>query len=174
MQREGPSPDTNLLLHAIILGICGGIIYVVGLPWGGIVVAFPVAWVISRWIVMLIGKVKRRAEEDATADWNGRYFEYESRQVRIYWDSEAVWIVADDVFIHLGEHPDAVARKKIQIRLGADHFAKIPDVGLDGFTGEGLLRYLGKSQRSEFHRLKLWFEREALPNIHNRQELGLR
>jgi len=169
MPRERPSPDTNLLLHAVILGISGGIVYVVRMPWG-MVVAFPVAWVISRWIVMLIGKIKRRAEEDATGDWNGRYFEYEGRQVRIYWDRESIWIVADDVFVHLGERPDAVARKKTQIRLGADHFAKIPDVHLDGFSEDGLLRYLGKNQRSEFHRLKLWFEREVFPNIHKRLE----
>jgi len=40
----------------------------------------------------------RWQHDSAWAEWNGAYYEFDGRQVRVLMEGDSIWIVADDVF----------------------------------------------------------------------------
>jgi hypothetical protein len=162
MNIDPRDPNSDWRLHAVLIGFGALVVWKGGVF--GLIAVPAFAWVASRWIVLLVGWIKSRAERDATNEWHGRYFAHDGIQMRVYWDEQRLWIVADDVFLQLGIGADAVERGKIAIHSGGG-LAQIPGCGHDGFSETGVLHFLGKRREPTAHKLKLWIERSLIPNI---------
>jgi hypothetical protein len=165
---SAPGPDADLRLHLALLALAVAVMLLLGLPMG--LVAVPlIAWVLSRWTVNGFSWLARRGEADALHDWNGRYFAFDDRQVRIHWDDRNIWVVADDVFSLLAMDPDATERRKIAIRLGVRKLLQPPGLKDECFSEEGLAKFLASlRRRNDAARIQAWFERQVFPMIRRR------
>jgi hypothetical protein len=119
----------------------------------------------ARYLVDLLPSIKRKAERDALEVWNGRYYAFDNRQLRLYLVDGVIWVPAVDVAALLDPKPDA---RELRY-LGADH-GLIPGQKHTGYTEAGLLRLLTtrSATRRATHdtiRFKHWLEKEAFPNL---------
>lgn len=124
-------------------------------------------WAIAfaRFLVELLPFVKRKAERDAMEKWNGRYYAYGNRQLRLFLVDDVIWIAAADVAPLLDPPPDAR-----ELRVLAADYGDVPGQKHKGYTEAGLLRLLTTrtATRRATHdaiRFKLWLEKEAFPNL---------
>ena len=161
-------PNTDFRLHAFVLGAA-----LLNLVFGFPFLSIPLfAWVAARWIVMGFGALKRHAEERALAEWNGRYFAYDDKQVRVHWDDSATWIEAEDIFRIIGRKPDPTTRERIRLRIGSERFCVPEAVGRECFSGDGVLDYLAAFEEDEPRKLRRWLEREVFANLASLRERG--
>lgn len=126
------------------------------------------AWSLAPYLVEIVPALRRRAMHDALAPWNGRYYAYDNRQIRLYLIDDMIWVPARDVATLVQPPPDA---RELRI-LGAD-YGTIPGQQMHGYTDAGLLRLLTTrtSNRMAPHalmRFKNWLEKEAFPNLRRR------
>jgi len=124
-------------------------------------------WFVSfaKYLVEFLPSIKHKAERDAMEVWNGRYYAFDNRQVRLFLVDGVIWVPTADVAALLDPPPD---ERELRY-LGADH-GPIPGQKLKGYTEAGLLRLLTtrSSSRRATHdtiRFKHWLEKEAFPNL---------
>jgi len=86
----------------------------------------------------------RMLREAGWQEWNGRYYEFDGRQVRILFDGEAVWFAAADVFDALGTEPDARDPERVRHIVGRDGLRQAPDSSLLCFSEKGLAAWLDR------------------------------
>lgn len=159
-------PNTDLRLHVVLLAVAGANAWF-GVPFLSIPLA---AWVAARWIVMGVSFLKHRAEVRAVQAWQGRYFAFDGRQVRLHWDEAAVWIEAEDLFHAANRRPDAKTLGRIRRRIGEADFCVPPDLNKPCFSAEGALNYLAGLDDEVAHKLRRWLTREVLPNLDRLRE----
>jgi len=119
----------------------------------------------ARHLLELLPFVKRKAERDAMEKWNGRYYAFGDRQLRLFLVDDVIWIPAADVAPLLDPPPDAR-----ELRVLAADYGNVPGQKHKGYTEAGLLRLLTTrtATRRATHdaiRFKLWLEKEAFPNV---------
>jgi hypothetical protein len=125
-------------------------------------------WVktLAPYVVELLPAIRRQAISDVWEPWNGRYYAFDNRQIRLYLIEGIIWVPARDVLTLVLPQP---AARELRI-LGAE-YGQIPgQPKLQGYTEAGLLRLLTTraSVRQPPHdlvRFKHWLEKEAFPNI---------
>ncbi len=116
-------------------------------------------------IIDIIPAIRRAARRHVHEKWNGRYYTYDGRQVRLCLVDGAVWIVEADVRAILS--PAVTLREQ---RLMGGAFAPIPGTGLRGYSEQGLLRLIDvrlirRGGEADMKKFLAWLQREALPNI---------
>lgn len=160
-------PNTNLRFHAFLLGVAGLNAY-----FGNFLMSVPlIAWVLARWILMGASRFKEHAEEAAIGDWNGRYYAFDGRQVRLHWDAATIWVDVEDLMRVVGRQADQATLGRIRLRIGeAD--CRVP-VGLDRlcFTDRGAVAYLEGLSDMAAQKVNRWLTREVLPNIVRSREM---
>lgn len=117
-------------------------------------------------VVELLPALRRKAIADAWEPWNGRYYAFDNRQIRLYLIDGTIWVPARDVLTMVLPPPES---RELRI-LGADYGPIPGQAKLQGYTEAGLLRLLAtrSSARMPAHdllRFKTWLENEAFPNI---------
>lgn len=158
---EPSNPNTNLKLHFVLIGVA-----VINIVYGVWFISVPLlAWVLARWVIMGVAALKDSAAARAIGDWNGRYFAYDDRQIRIYWDDRSTWVVAEDVFRAIDRLPDEKTRQRIAVRLGAASFCTPESIGKACFSRQGVRDYLAGLDGEGPMRLGRWFEREVFANL---------
>lgn len=167
----GFDPDTNLKLHGAVL-LLAGINATYGLGIARLLSLPAIAWVLARWVFMFLSWLKHRAYENALSEWNGRYFEHEGQQVRIYWDDTETWIACADVFRLLGRSPDTIERKKITVRVGAGHLKDDDGLETACFSSQGVMKYLASLKEEETRAFRRWLERQVFPIVQRHRETG--
>lgn len=125
------------------------------------------AWlrVLAPYLLDILPAIRRKAVRDALEPWNGRYYAFENRQIRLYLIDDIIWVPVRDVAALVLPQP---APRELRI-LGAGH-GTIPGLKLQGYTEAGLLRLLGtrnsgRSAERDLVRFKLWLETDAFPNL---------
>lgn len=122
-------------------------------------------WALAPCLIQIVPALRRRALHDAWEPWNGRYYAYDGRQIRLYLVDGTIWVPVRDVATLFKPQPDA---RELRI-LGGD-YGTIPGQKLQGYTEAGLLRMLttrGSNRMADYGlvRFRNWLEREAFPNI---------
>lgn len=164
--QEMSNPNTNLKLHLGLVAFALLAMYL-----GGWFVAVPLlAWVAARWVIMLVSALKRRTAEQALADWQGRYFAFDDRQIRILAEDDALWVVAEDVFKALDRPSDAKSRQRVALRLDGARFCQPAAIGRDCFSRAGVIDYLGGLAGETPMKMRRWFEREVFPSFDRQRE----
>ncbi|MBS1143223.1 MAG: hypothetical protein H6R14_629 [Proteobacteria bacterium] len=154
-------PNSNLRFHAFLLGVAALNAY-----FGNFLMSVPlIAWVLARWILMGASRLKHHAEEAALGDWNGRYFAFDGRQVRVHWDATAIWVDVEDLMRAAGRQPDQATLGRIRLRIGAAD-CQVPS-GTDRlcFSDQGAVAYLDGLSDMAAQKVHRWLTREVLPNI---------
>jgi hypothetical protein len=123
------------------------------------------AWSLAPWAVEIFPAIRRRAMHDAWEPWNGRYYAFDNRQIRLFLIEDVIWVPVKDVALFVKPQPEA---RELRL-LGAD-YGTIPGQKQPGYTEAGLLRLLStrSSRRMAAHeliRFKHWLQSEAFPNI---------
>lgn len=115
--------------------------------------------------VGMLAWIKRRAHESVHAQWSGRYYTFDERQVRFYLVNDTVWTATADVARILEPPPD---ERELRL-LGAEH-ACIPGSDVMACSETGLMRLLDARtahRRASYHmiRFRNWLETQAIPNV---------
>lgn len=94
--------------------------------------------------------------------WNGRYFEFDGRQMRVLLDENDIHVVADDVFAALDLRGGARAADRVRLAAGRDGLRSLPPLRELVFTERGLTAWLERRTDEKAVRFGRWFEREVV------------
>jgi hypothetical protein len=94
--------------------------------------------------------------------WNGRWYEFDGRQIRVFEQPEHSWIAAEDVFACLGEVADDVTLARYESRYGQLGFRPPPGEKLVCFSEAALRRYLSMRSDQRSREFSRWLERDVL------------
>ena len=151
---------------AIVLPIVGfaffGLLGFVGIIASGLLLARP--------IVELGPYLFRRIHGHALQEWEGKFYRYGTRHIRLYFDAaDRPWFVADDVLAVIGqEHSPTLSR-----RYDDTEYGEIPNTELPGFSRAGVVKLLTASSHPEARKFLVWIERNIFSQLDRRKELGL-
>lgn len=89
--------------------------------------------------------------------WDGRYYEFDGRQVRVVTIGETLWFAEPDVVAILGGTPEALRSK-----VGRNEYGPLGEGRLMGFPEQALRRLLNGDASPQALRFRLWMEREVI------------
>lgn len=123
------------------------------------------AWTASRFVIELLQETRRSAHASVLAQWSGRYYTFDERQVRFYLVNQSVWTSSDDLARILEPPPG-----ERELRLLGEHHAAIPGANVMACSEAGLSRLLEArtgARNASYHmvRFRNWIETQALPNV---------
>jgi len=160
------------ILWAITLGIAGVLLWrapTEQLPVIVLVGALLLPWLLwrgGRWLWQLI----RDAPHEA---WNGRYFEFDGRQVRVLVDDDdTLWICAADVFDVLGLTGDTRRSTRVRLSAGRDGLRAAPGSRLLCFTERGLQAWLERRTEARVAVFSRWLNKQVLGPHHKRRTIA--
>lgn len=104
------------------------------------------------------------------AAWDGRYFAFDDRQIRVLFDDEAIWVVAVDVFEVLGTPADARMPERVRQIVGRDGLQSAPDSTLLAFSEKGLAAWLDRRTERRALQFARWFQHEVVAPYRRRRE----
>lgn len=107
-------------------------------------------------------------------DWNGGYFEFDGRHVRVLVDeSHALWVCAADVFDALGIEGRGRVPARVRLDAGRDGLHQLPGERLLWFSERGLLAWLARRRGGRSSDFARWLESEVLgPQRRRRLTIG--
>jgi hypothetical protein len=111
--------------------------------------------------------------EGAWSDWQGDYFEFDGRQIRILFAGDAVWFVAADVFDALGITGHQRNPERVRQVAGRDGLAVPPSGRLLAFSEVGLRAWLDRRTDLTAHKFRLWVDKQVLEPYRRRREFGV-
>ena len=134
------------------------------------VLCAPVASVvIGTGLVAIFPALMRWSKERYWLQWQGRYFAFDNRQIRIEQDPEGtVWIVLADV---VAVTDLRVTETEIE-RLGSFARKSIVEFGAMALSEGALVAILSRRNYPAVNRFRLWLERDVLQPLHRRVELS--
>jgi hypothetical protein len=129
------------------------------------------------WAIWLLWPVYRglRAwwrwqHDSAWGDWNGTYYEFDGRQIRVLMQGDSIWIVADDVFDALqlrGRQRDAARVREI---AGRDGLVKPPGSTRLAFSEIGIRAWLDRRSDVVAHKFAYWLDKQVIAPYRKRRE----
>lgn len=102
--------------------------------------------------------------------YHGNYYEFDGRQVRIWFDDERVWVAVDDVLDVL--ELEGVARdvERLRALAGPDAVQRLDGVRGWVFSGAGLALWLARRGGATANRLAQWFDHQVHAPHRRRRE----
>lgn len=94
--------------------------------------------------------------------WNGSYYEFDGRQVRVLFDDGAILVVADDVYAVLDRHGRATAADRVRAIAGRDGLRRAPGRRELVFTERGLAAWLDRCSDARAVTFRLWMEQQVI------------
>ena len=151
---------------ALLLGDYRGGVFGIGATLAAPFWALWLLWVLYR--AARFGM--RLLREAGWQEWNGRYYEFDGRQVRILFDGEAVWFAAVDVFDALGTEPDARDPERVRQIVGRDGLRQAPDSSLLCFSEKGLAAWLDRRTERTATQFARWVDTQVMGPYRKRRE----
>lgn len=136
----------------------------------------PLLALLLLWPLWRGGRALWRAIVDAPhQEWNGSYFEFDGRQIRIQVDGEhALWICAADVFDALAIEDRGRNPERVRLDAGRDGLQQLPGERLLWFSEPGLLAWLTQRRAERCVIFARWLDAEVVgPQRKRRQRLGI-
>lgn len=170
-------PDRPLAV--VVLRIGTGVA-LVGLAWwwlgrhesrasaeiGILLVGAALALWLAPTFVDLPGAYWRWLKEREYERWQGRYYAFENRQIRIDWLDERVWIVLDDAAPAAGldlNQAEVAAISALERREHAEFQTWV-------VSDQALLELLDRRSHRQAQKFRLWLTREVLPPLYTKAE----
>ncbi|HEY6094870.1 MAG TPA: hypothetical protein VIU93_07950 [Gallionellaceae bacterium] len=118
----------------------------------------------GRLVVGVLSWIKGKAEQHAVQEWQGSYYSWQNRQIRILEARDTQWVVAQDLVQAAGLKMTAELRRTLPHSYPG--YRQIPGTELTGFDQESALKFLiSKQHDPEIIKLKLWLEREVFGRL---------
>jgi len=143
------------------MGLLGASWPVVAVIWGAL---------LARPVIEFVPALVRSARDAALREWEGRYYAFESAQVRVIEVGGEPWIVDADAFRALGVRTTRRTRAVLTATFDPMEYARIPGTRQWGFSARGVLRYLEKREDRQATKFRLWLEREVFFPWRRRRE----
>jgi len=105
------------------------------------------------------------------AAWNGSYYEFDGRQMRLLFDHDDVYVVADDVFAALDLRGRAAGAERVRLISGRDGLRQLPGRRELVFSERGLSAWLARRSDAKAVSLRRWFERDVIAPHRKRREI---
>lgn len=109
--------------------------------------------------------------EGAWGDWQGNYYEFDGRQIRVLFAGDAIWFVTADVLDALGIRGHQRNLERIRQIAGRDGLAQPPNGRLLAFTEVGLKAWLDRRTDLTAHKFRRWVDKQVIEPYRRRQEL---
>ncbi len=114
----------------------------------------------------------RWQHEGVWGEWNGTYYEFDGRQIRILMQGDSIWIVADDVFDALdlrGRQRDPARVREI---AGRDGLVRPPGSRLLAFSEIGIKAWLDRRTDTVAHKFSRWLDKQVIAPYRKRREIS--
>jgi prophage antirepressor-like protein len=102
---------------------------------------------------------------------HGNYYEFDGRQVRVWFAVTELWVAVDDVLDVMGYTGEARDIVRIRAVAGDDAVLRIEGLRPWVFTEEGLRLWLARRGGDTAHRFARWFEQEVVAPFRKRRAL---
>jgi len=158
--------------------ILGRVVLAIVLPIVGFAFLGPLGfvWIIASGLLLARPIVEfgpylvRRIHRNALEEWEGKYYRYGTRHIRLYFDAaDRPWFVADDVLAVIGQKRSPSLSK----RYDDTEYGEIPNMTLPGFSRAGVVKLLTTAPHPEARKFLVWVERNIFFQLDKRKELGL-
>lgn len=113
----------------------------------------------------------RWQHEGAWGEWNGKYYEFDGRQIRVLMRGDSIWIAADDVFDALdlqGRQRNAARVRQI---AGRDGLVRPPGSHVLAFSEIGIKAWLDRRTDADAHKFSNWLDKQVITPYRNRQNI---
>lgn len=111
-------------------------------------------------------------QSSAHQPWQGRYYEFDGRQIRILVDdSEALWFCAADVFDALEIAGSGRDPARARLSAGRDGLRAAPGTRLLCFTERGLAAWLERRTEHRAASFERWLRTQVIGPHHRRLEM---
>jgi hypothetical protein len=149
------------LLHGDVKG---------GAPGLGVVLAAPFWALWALWPLYRGARFALRHLRHAPlAAWEGRYFAFDDRQVRVSFDADAIFVAADDVFDALATPAAARDPERVRQIVGRDGLQPAPDGPWLAFTEKGLAAWLDRRSERRALLFARWFDSQVVAPYRRRR-----
>ena len=161
----------------IAWGVIGGALFLNDLRAGQ--AALSLVLVAPFWALWLLWPVYRvgRAwwlwqNESAWGEWNGAYYEFDGRQIRVLTQDDSIWIVANDVFDALSLRGRQRSASRVRQIAGRDGLTCPPGWRLLAFTEKGMRAWLDRRTDPDAHKFSCWLDNQVIAPHRRRRELS--
>jgi len=176
LPRLASDPDARLLRWGWIAW--GGLTLLLALQWilsGGALGSVWLVQAAALWLLWPLyrggGALWRWMRAAPHAAWNGAYYEFDGRQMRLLFDDDDLYVVADDVFAALDLRGHATEPARVRLIAGSDGLRRLPGRSELVFSERGLKAWLDRRSGEDAVRFRRWLEREAIGPHRRRREL---
>jgi hypothetical protein len=115
-------------------------------------------WLLWRASTALRGALAR----SAYGRWQGSYYEFDGRQIRVLVDDGEIYVVAADVFDALAIEPRGRAPERVRLLAGRDGLTRLPGEPLAVFTERGLRAWMERRRDAAAVKFGKWFEAQVV------------
>ena len=141
----------------------GLVLLVLSAPIWGVLLAKPILELVKSYVDF--------AKQQPYIPWQGHYYEFQGRQIRIFEDDGLLWFVDRDVLRVLDKEPTSAMR----IAYGEVDYKPIGETGMMAFSDRVVVRVVSLIRHPEAGKFKFWIEREVIAPHHKKREIaGLR
>jgi hypothetical protein len=173
-------PDERVVRYGwqiwILWGVIGGALLLIDRQYVGL--SFALVLTAPFWGVWLLWPLYRgfrrlltwRAEA-AWGEWQGRYYEFDGRQIRILFEDDAIWFVAADVFDALGIEGHQRNPERVRQIAGRDGLTRPPGSRLLAFSEIGLKAWLDRRTDIAAHKFGLWVDKQVIEPWRRREQM---
>lgn len=172
-------PDQRMLRFGWMLWAGGLVVFLIALwaaPAAALPVLMPLGGGLLLWLLWRGGRWLWHVALDAPhADWQGRYYEYDGRQIRVLTDNlDELWFCAADVYDVLGLSGSARDPSRVRLAAGRDGLRLAPSTRMLCFTERGLLAWLERRTEARVAPFRRWLQTQVLsPQQRRRERAGL-
>lgn len=131
------------------------------------------------WGLWLLWPVYRSARalwrwqhESGWVEFNGTYYEFDGRRIRILTQEDSIWIVAADVFDALGLHGRQRNAARVREIAGRDGLVRPPGARLLAFSEIGIRAWLDRRTDATAHKFSRWLDKQVIAPYRKRQEIS--
>ena len=141
----------------------GLILLALSAPLWGVLLAKPILEMVKSYMDF--------AEQQPYIPWQGRYYAFQGKQIRIFEEDGVLWFVDRDVLRVLDKEPTSAMR----IAYGEVDYKPIAEAGTMAFSERVVARVVSLIRHAEAGKFKFWIEREVIAPHHKKREIaGLR
>ena len=157
----------NLVLR---LAIC------IGVTWTGVMllglIGYPLtapvwAMAFAKPILEFFPALGRLIHWHAYHEWEGKTYQYNRTHLRVYFDGDNAWFVAQDILSVLDKTPESWRDS----RFTAEEYGVIPGRKENGFSPAGVVKLTHISEHPEAPKFRLWFERAVVFTLKRKKEM---
>ncbi len=106
------------------------------------------------------------------AEWNGNYYEFDGRQIRIMMQGDSIWVVAEDVLDALGLRGRQRDVARLREIAGRDGVVRPPGSRHLAFTEIGIKAWLDRRTDIVAHKFSHWLDKQVIAPYRRRQEIS--